>query len=340
MKAAILGASGYIGGELARLLIGHSQIELQQVTSDRLAGQPLSTAHPNLYGQTKLVFSPHEKLAACDILFLTLPHGKAMEGLSGLLQLAPRIIDLSADFRLRQATDYITYYGQTHPQKEWLQHFVPGIPELYRDKLRTASYISIPGCMANAGILALYPLAQEGLITGQVVVDGLTGSSGSGLEQRQANVHAERSGVMRVFKAVDHRHQAEIAQFCGVPISMSAIAVEAVRGVQVLCHVELAERLTEKALWSIYRKYYAKEPFIRLVKRHSGLYRLPEPKILAGSNYCDIGFTLAANQRSLVMVSALDNLVKGGAGNAVQCLNISAGWDERDGLGFFGLHPI
>lgn len=340
MRATVIGGSGYIGGELVRLLLQHPEVTLTQVTSTRFAGRALHMAHPNLRSQTDLLFTGHADATACDVLFLALPHGVAMQEFARWSTLAPMIIDLSADFRLRDPADYATYYDVAHPSPEWLARFVYGAPELHRSQLRDAHYIAVPGCMANAAILALYPLSAAGRLGSEVVVDARTGSSGSGSEPNLASHHAERSGVMRVFKPIDHRHTAEIRQSCATPIYMTASAVEAVRGVQVICHVTLAEPMTEKELWVLYRRAYGAEPFIRLVKQRSGLYRLPEPKILSGTNYCDIGFALAADGRHLVIVAALDNLVKGGAGNAVQCLNIAAGWDECVGLHFAGLHPI
>ncbi len=340
MKATVVGGSGYIGGELVRLLLQHPQIELAQVTSARYAGRALHTAHPNLRSQTNLLFCSPAEVEPCDVLFLALPHGVAMQEFARWSELAPTIIDLSADFRLRDPADYATYYDMPHPCPEWLARFVYGAPELWREQLREARYIAVPGCMANAAILALHPLSAAGLISGEVVVDARTGSSGSGAEPSAASHHADRSGVMRVFKPIDHRHTAEIRQSCAAPVYMTATAVEAVRGVQVVCHARLADPLSEKELWVLYRRHYGAEPFVRLVKQRTGVYRLPEPKILTGTNFCDIGFALAADGRHVVVVAALDNLVKGGAGNAIQCLNIAAGWDERAGLGFAGLHPI
>lgn len=340
MRAAVLGASGYVGGELARLLLEHPHTELVQVTSDHFAGQPLSLLHPNLYGITDLCFSKHDEIQSCDVLFLALPHGVAMQTIARWRDIAPLIIDLSADFRLFDAQSYQKYYTCLHPDETLLHTFVPGIPEFYRERIKQATHISIPGCMANAAILALHPLTQAKLIDGWVMVNGHTGSSGSGTEHDLAGMHAERSGVMRVFKPSDHRHQIEISQICAVPVQMTAMAVEAVRGVQVVCQCSLGHAITEQEIWRLLRLSYEDEPFIRLVKRRSGAYRLPEPKILAGTNYCDIGFALANDKEHLVLIAALDNLVKGSAGNAIQCLNIKAGWNERDGLTFSGLHPI
>jgi N-acetyl-gamma-glutamyl-phosphate/LysW-gamma-L-alpha-aminoadipyl-6-phosphate reductase len=194
--------------------------------------------------------------------------------------------------------------------------------------------------MATAGIMAVCPLSGAGLIQGPVQVDARTGSSGSGVSAGgSANLHAERSGAMRVFAPTRHRHEAEIAQATGLPVRMTATGVEAVRGVQVLCRAQLVDGAGEADVRRAYREAYADEPFVRVVAHRRGAYRLPEPKILAGSNFCDVGFAVSAETGHVVLIGALDNLVKGGAGNAVQCLNVRYGWPERTGLDFPGLHP-
>jgi len=340
MKAAVIGGSGYVGGELLRLLLQHPLVEVAQVTSNSLAGRPVHAAHPNLRGQTGLQFVREEEAGACDALFLCLPHGVAMRTIERWTALAPLVIDLSADFRLRNPADYETYYQAPHPAPEWLARFTYGAPEVHREALRTARYIAVPGCIANTALLALYPLGRAGWLRGDVLVDGRVGSSAAGKEASPSTHHPERSGAVRVFKATDHRHTAEIRQVCQAAVHMTATAIEAVRGVQVVSQVMLPEPATEKEVWGVYRRCYGEEPFLRLVKQRAGVYRLPEPKILSGTNFCDIGFELAADGRRLVVISALDNLVKGGAGNAVQCLNIASGWDEKEGLRFSGLHPI
>lgn len=340
MRVNVIGGSGYIGGELVRLLLQHPRVELAQVTSNRFAGRPLHFVHPNLRGQTDLHFVSDQEVAACDVLFLALPHGVGMKSIERWSGLAPRLIDLSADFRLRNLEDYDTFYHAPHAAPEWLARFVYGAPEVHRDRLRELQHIAVPGCIANAGLLALYPLSRAGLLVGDIFVDGRLGSSAAGTEPGPSTHHPERSGALRVFKAADHRHTAEIRQVCQAAVHMTATAIEAVRGVQAVCQVMLPRPMTEKEVWGVYRGVYGDEPFIRLVKQRAGVYRLPEPKILTGTNFCDIGFELAADGRRLVVISALDNLVKGGAGNALQCLNIAAGWDEREGLRFSGLHPI
>jgi LysW-gamma-L-alpha-aminoadipyl-6-phosphate/LysW-L-glutamyl-5-phosphate reductase len=340
IRVGIIGASGYVGGEALRLLLGHPETEVVAATSHRLAGRRVDGAHPNLRGLTDLCFIEPDRLPDCDALFLAAPHKQTMGLVPELLGGAKQIIDLSADFRLRDAQVYKRYYGLDHAAPELIGSFVPGFPEFYREQLRSADLISVPGCMAAAAILALRPLVEAGLLReGEPVdVDGRAGSSGSGVSAGPENLHAERSGVMRVFAPTGHRHEAEIAQATGLPVRMVATGVEAVRGVQVLCRVRLAEGTEESALRRAYRGAYATEPFVRIVAAKRGQYRLPEPKILSGSNYCDVGFAVGEDGSAL-LVAALDNLVKGSAGNGVQCLNIRYGWPETTGLGFPGLHP-
>jgi N-acetyl-gamma-glutamyl-phosphate/LysW-gamma-L-alpha-aminoadipyl-6-phosphate reductase len=340
IHAAVVGAAGYIGGELLRLLIGHPRVDLAAATSTRLAGSRVDGVHPNLRGCTDLTFCTQDELGEYDVLFLATAHGSTMSLLPRLARHAKTVIDLSGDFRLTDPVVYQAHYGTEHTAPDLLGDFVPGSPELARAALRTADRIAVPGCMATAAILALRPLAAEGLIEPDVTVDARTGSSGSGATAGQANLHAERSGAMRVFAPAGHRHEAEIAQACGLRPAMTATGVEAVRGVQVLCHATLTGGADERAVWRAYRRHYAAEPFVRIVAQRRGMYRLPEPKILLGSNFCDVGFAVRAQSRRIFAVAALDNLVKGGAGNAVQSLNVRMGWPENLGLEFPGLHPI
>jgi N-acetyl-gamma-glutamyl-phosphate/LysW-gamma-L-alpha-aminoadipyl-6-phosphate reductase len=290
--------------------------------------------HPNLRAVTDLRFSSPDALGQCDVLMLCTPHAKTMELLPDLK--ADIIIDLSGDFRLRDPMVFERYYHVRHTAQDLLEEFVTGCPELFRTALSTAALISVPGCMANAAILALAPLA--GMIEPAVQVDARTGSSGSGSVAGPHNAHAERSGAMRVFAPVRHRHEAEVAQLTGLEVRMTATGVEAVRGVQVICHARASGALDDKAVRRVYREHYAAEPFIRLVAHRHGAHRLPDPKNLLGSNFCDIGFAVEGER--VTLIAALDNLVKGGAGNAVQCLNIRLGWPERLGLEFPGLHPL
>lgn len=346
LDVSIIGASGYGGGELLRLLLDHPEVRVRQVTSDSNAGKFVHKVHPNLRKRTDLKFVAVSELDRCDILFVAVPHGAVMRGIGEWLGLAPVIIDLSADFRLRNPDDYPRWYGHEHARPELLSQWVYGIPELHREEMRGASYISSAGCLATAAILGLYPLFRAGVVDLQkpVVIEGKTGSSGAGGGVSLASHHPERSGAMRSFKPTGHRHTAEMLQelsFGGRPqIAFSATSIEAVRGILSTAHVFLDRQMDERELWRIYRKAYSGEPFMRIVKETSGVYRYPEPKILAGSNYCDVGFELDEESGRVVVLAALDNLMKGAAGQAVQCFNVRCGFRETTSLEFAGLHPI
>ena len=341
IRVSIVGASGYTGGELLRLLLFHPEVAVRQVTSERLAGKYVRHTHPNLRAATDLRFVSADELAACDALFLCLPHGRAMDRIDRFRGLAERIVDLSADFRLRDPEAYVRWYGRPHPRPELLADAVYGMPELHRGRLPGAKLVAGCGCNATATILALRPLVAAGVVE-QAVVEVKAGSSEGGNEASAASHHPERSGSVRSYKPTGHRHQAEMLQELGgvLRLSFSATAVEMVRGILATAHVFLSQDMDEKAVWRIFRRAYADEPFIRIVKERQGIYRFPEPKILTGSNYCDVGFELDADARRLVVMSALDNLMKGAAGQAVQAFNVMYGLDERAGLGFPGLHPV
>jgi N-acetyl-gamma-glutamyl-phosphate/LysW-gamma-L-alpha-aminoadipyl-6-phosphate reductase len=347
LRASIVGASGYTGGELLRLLLGHPRIDVVQATSERLAGQFVHFTHPNLRRQATLTFVAAGALEPCDALFLCLPHGSAMQRIESLAALAPRLVDLSADFRLRDAADYVRWYGSEHANPGWLDRFVYGLPELDRDAVRAARFVSGVGCNATAATLALWPLATHGLLdpARDIVCEVKVGSSEGGAEASDATHHPERAGVMRSFAPTGHRHTAEIVQALrrrGVEcaVHLSATAVDNVRGVLATVHAFVRPGVTERDLWKAWRATWADEPFVRIVKERTGLYRYPEPKILAGTNFADVGFELDAATGRVVALAALDNLMKGAAGTAVQCLNLMCGWQETLGLEFPGLHPI
>jgi N-acetyl-gamma-glutamyl-phosphate/LysW-gamma-L-alpha-aminoadipyl-6-phosphate reductase len=340
LRASIVGGSGYAGGELLRLLLSHPQVAVAQVSSQRYAGRFVHGVHPNLRGATRLKFETVEALQPCDLLFLALPHGRAAGQIAHLSTLAECIIDLSADFRLRDSTLYETWYGAAHPEPVWLERFVYGLPEIHREELRKARYVSGVGCNATAVNLALFPFAQQGLID-RAIVEVKVGSSEAGNSPGLAGHHPERSGCVRSFAPVGHRHQAEMIQELGdFELHFSATAVEMVRGVLSTAHLFLNEDLNERDAWQLYREAYGQEPFVRLVKERHGVYRFPEPKILSGTNYCDIGFVKDPQSNRLVVISAIDNLMKGAAGTAVQAMNVMMDWEERSGLEFVGLHPI
>ncbi|GAC1426695.1 MAG: N-acetyl-gamma-glutamyl-phosphate reductase [Ktedonobacteraceae bacterium] len=349
IRVAIVGGSGYTGGELIRLLLFHPHVEIVQVASNRYAGQYVHTTHPNLRKLCSLRFCHPNDLTSCDLVFLCQPHGASSREIERYQALAPRVIDLSADFRLRSSELYQQWYGEAHPASSLQAQAVYGLPELHRGELREATLVSGTGCMATAAILGLAPLYRARLADERIplVVDAKVGSSAAGATPGAGSHHPDRSGAVRSFQPTRHRHTAELIQELGLlnehpllqPIAFSATAIELVRGVLVTAHVFLQERVDERALWRLYREAYQREPFIRIVKERNGVYRYPEPKILAGSNYCDIGFEYDPEQQRVVVIVALDNLMKGAAGNAVQALNSMYGWDETTGLTFPGLHP-
>jgi len=341
MKVAVVGGSGYVGGELLRLLLRHPDVEVVQVTSDSMAGRPLGRAHPNLRKVTSLTFAPHAELRGADVTFVATPHGESMDRMPSLLGTNEFVVDLSADFRLKDPARFAEYYGGTHTHPELLPTSVYGLPELHRDELRTAKIIAVPGCIATASILAIRPLVTAGILDGRpVVVDAKSGSSASGQDAGPAGRHAERSGVMRAYAPAGHRHTAEIEQETGVRIALSCHAVEAVRGVLATAHGFVRHPVEEKDVWRTYRAAYGNEPFVRVVHESDGIHREPEPKILAGTNYCDIGFATDPHAERVVALAALDNLMKGAAGNAVQCYNVRRGLPETTGIDFLGLHPV
>lgn len=345
LRVAVVGGSGYIGGELVRLLLDHPRVRVVAATSTRRSGRRLDGAHPNLRGRTDLRFTEVDRLSDVDVLFVAARHGTLMERMAGWGQLAKQVIDLSADFRLRDPQQWHDHYGTEHTAPWMLPEFVYGLPELHREELRDADRVAVPGCTATAAILALHPVRH--LVAGPVTIDARTGSSGSGASAGPENLHAERSRAMRVFAPVRHRHQAEVLQETGIPARMTVTGVEAVRGVQVVCRVPVrhtGDVPLERTIRDAFTTAYRDEPFVRVVAMSRGTYRLPEPKILLGSNYCDVGFAAgtdpATGAPEVVCVAALDNLVKGGAGNAVQGMNLRHGWPERTGLEFPGLHPV
>jgi N-acetyl-gamma-glutamyl-phosphate/LysW-gamma-L-alpha-aminoadipyl-6-phosphate reductase len=342
-SVSILGGSGYGGGELLRLLLAHPCVEVKQVTSRSHLGEYVYQVHPNLRKRTQLKFSDPSALEPVDILFLAQPHGQAQRHIEEYAGVAQKIIDLSADFRLREAALYQKWYGERHAAPEWLNKFVYGLPELHRAELATARYISGVGCNATASNLALLPLVKADLLdsSSPVFIEIKVGSSESGAEGNAGSHHAERANVIRTFSAFGHRHTAEVIQELGLSeVSLTMTAVDLVRGVLATAHARVKDGVTTKDLWKAYRAAANENPFLRVVKEQRGIYRVPEPKILAGTNYADLGFELDDSNGHVVAMCAIDNLMKGASGSAVQCMNLMMGWEEPTGLEFMGLHPI
>ncbi len=350
MRIGIIGGSGYVGGELLRLLLLHPQVEVTMVTSRQSAGEFIFNVHPNLRGLTQLKFVPqdmNELQKNCDLIFTATPHGGSVSLVPKLLEAGLKVIDMSADFRLKNPTDYETYYGWKHAHPEMLKNAAYGLPELHREEIKKANLIACPGCEATAAILGLAPIIKAGLVDkDKIVVDIKVGSSGGGSKPTTASHHPERSNGVRPYKVVGHRHIAEVEQELNglgseqVKISFTPHAVNIVRGILVTIHTFPKQPVTSKDLWKALRGMYGTEPFIRLVKYLKGPYQLPDPKITMGTNFCDVGFEIDEHANRLIMFSALDNMVKGASGQGVQCLNLLMGIDETTGLKSTGFHPM
>ena len=350
MKVGVVGASGYVGGEILRLLVSHPNAEISMVTSRQYVGEYISRIQPGLKGFTDLTFSEldYDKLTdKCDLVFTAVPHGTAVDIVKALYDRGMKVIDLSADYRLHNPADYDKWYGWQHPHPELLAKSVFGVPELHREEIKKSQLVSCPGCMAVTSILGLYPLIKKNLVdTEHIIVDSKIGSSGAGAGTVSGTHHAMRSGVIRPYKPTKHRHTGEIEQELSlaagnkIKVSMSPHAVDIVRGILCTNHVFLKQPLSEMDLWKIYREQYQNEKFIRLIRDKKGFYKFPDPKFVVGSNFCDVGFDIDEDNNRVVVLSASDNLMKGAAGSAIQNMNVMAGFNEMDGIAQTPLTPV
>ncbi len=338
--ASVVGGSGFTGGELLRLLAGHPNFEIVQATSRSYENKTVGSVHPNLRGRD-LRFSAPDDLESVDVLFGCTPHGVTMERIDSFREAADTVVDLSADFRLDSEAEYDEWYDG-HDRPELLSESEYALPELNRENLPSADLIASGGCNATAAILGLKPLFDGGILTGdeRIVVDVKVGSSEGGAGGGEASSHPERSGVVRPYAPTGHRHEAEIEAFLGTGVSFTAHAVDMTRGASATCHVYPDEAVSTADLWSAFRDSYADEPFVRIVSGGSGVYRYPEPKAVAGSNYAEVGFEVDPKNGRLVVFSAIDNMMKGSAGQAVHAANVALGLEETAGLEFTGLHPV
>ena len=340
MKVGIFGGSGYGGSELLRILLFHPHVEVALVTANEHAGKAVGAVHRNLYGLTDLSFTraPEEleSLSELDFIFLGLPHGQAME-IVPRLPARVRVIDLSGDFRLSDRADFEQHYGREHTAFDLQSRFVYGLTETNRERIRAARYISNPGCFATATLLGLAPLVAEGVLSGRVVVDAKTGSSGSGAKAASNTHHPQRMNSFYAYKPFTHQHVPEIEQELRAvgdwtnELVFMTHSLPVSRGIFASIYAEAKRDMTADELHHIFTGFYRDDFFIRIVEGS------PDINWVKTTNFCDIG--TAVRGRQLVVFSALDNLVKGAAGQAVQNMNLMAGLDEKTGLVLAGTNP-
>jgi N-acetyl-gamma-glutamyl-phosphate reductase common form len=340
LKVGIFGGSGYGGSELLRILLQHPQVEIAFVTANEHAGKPVGDVHRNLYGLTGLRFesAPEDlsKLSDLDCVFFALPHGQAL-ALAPQLPASVKAIDLSGDFRLRDATEFLQHYGREHTAIDLQREFVYGLTETNRASITHARLVSNPGCFATATLLGLAPLVAARQLTGRVIVDAKTGSSGSGAKAAANTHHPQRSNSFYAYKPFTHQHVPEIEQelrrvgdWTSELVFMTH-SLPVARGIFASIYAETKDELTADAARQLFADFYRASFFIRLV---SGS---PDINWVKTTNFCDIGF--AARGRQLVVFTAIDNLVKGAAGQAVQNMNLMFGLDEKTGLLLLGSNP-
>lgn len=338
IRIAIFGGSGYGGGELLRILLAHPNAKIVLVTANEQAGKPVGAVHKNLFGLTDLMFDiAPEDLSSldADIAFFALPHGQALT-LVPQLSSKTKVIDLSGDFRIDDARVFKEFYKLDHAgaiQSE----FVYGLTETNRETIRTAQYIANPGCFATATLLALSPMVKSGLLAGKIVVDAKTGSSGSGAKPAANTHHPQRMNSFYAYKPFMHQHVPEIEQhlhqlgeFQSDLIFMTH-SLPVSRGIFASCYIETTVNLTNEDIGDIYRMFYQDAFFVRLVEGS------PDINWVKTTNFCDIAFNTSGKQ--VVVFSAIDNLVKGAAGQAVQNMNLMFGVDEKTGLRLIGTNP-
>jgi len=329
IRAAVIGGSGYIGGELLRLLWMHPGVELTAISSRRYAGKRVELVHPHLRG-TGLRFSSRSSVDA-DVIFLAVPHGESMKIVEEYLGSA-KIIDLSADFRLPVEL-YRKYYGE-HEKPELIERFIYGLPELHREDIKKAEYVANPGCNATAVILALYPFRGQ---IGEAMADIKASSSAGGRRESLMGMHAERSNVVRVYRAYHHRHEGEVLRETGIRCPFTIHSVNMVRGVFATVYFRMES--SERELLRMVYASYGDEYFVKIVREREGIERLPDVKYVLGSNYAHLGVAYDAENERAMIFSAIDNLVKGGAGQAVQNMNLMFSLKEATGLEHLPLYP-
>ena len=335
-KVAIIGASGYTGGELLRMLLNHPEVEITDITSRQYDGVPAHKIHPHIR-DSGLVFknkAPDELDA--DVVFTATPHGASMKIVPKILETGAKVVDLSGDYRYRDTEVYEKWYGMEHTDKE--NEGVFGLPELYRDEIKKAKLVANPGCFPTGAILSSYPLVKNNLVD-RIIIDSKTGVSGAGVNPSETTHYPNIADNVNPYKISSHRHMSEIQQelhgFEDVKVSFTPHLVPVIRGIQTTSHSFLIEDITEEELREFYEKEYKDEYFIKLMDEGE----IPHLSSVRGSNFVHIGGFEIDETGRVVMLSAIDNLVKGASGQAIQNMNLLLGIEENSGLKHFGLHP-
>ena len=327
IKIGIVGATGYTGLELCRLLLNHPQVQLSVLFSKQHAQKPVRHFFPHLTPLRDFVFQEFdlENMPELDLLFLALPHGQSHVFMPALSKKVAKIIDLSADFRLQDVQKFLDYYEFNHQSPTLLDSFSFGIPELFRDDIASKSLCANPGCYPTCSILGLYPLSKEGYIQNTVIIDAKSGVSGAGKGLKEASLFCEANESISAYNTQAHRHIPEIESILNINILFSPHLTPMNRGMLASMYMDCT--LTEKELITLYQDYYSREPFIRVCDSP-----FPNTKYVSGSNQCFISFKACPEQGKIVVFSAIDNLIKGASGQAIQNMNVMFGFEETLGL--------
>ena len=344
IKVGIYGGSGYTGEELLRLLVCHPGVKVVSVTSRRFAGVPVAEVYPVFSGLTDLVYtdsSPESVADLTDIVFMALPHGVSMEFVPLFFRAGRKVIDLSADFRIRTVATYEAWYGR-HKFPEVLEAAVYGLPELYRESIRNTRLVANPGCYPTSIILGLAPVLRSRWIdTDSVIADSKSGVSGAGRDPQISSLFCEVEGGFKAYKVGGHRHTPEIEQELSVlakremKISFTPHLLPVKRGILSTIYANLIKDVTAEEATALYQTFYREESFVRICR--SGQF--PNLSSVVGSNFCDIGVTVDKRTGRVIIVSAIDNLIKGASGQAIQNMNVMCGLKEETGLPAVALFP-
>lgn len=344
IKVGILGATGYAGIEVVRLLISHPEIQITRIISQSFVGKRVSDVYPNLKGVCDLECSALDEddiADNCDLVFTALPHGASKTVIPSLFRKGLKIIDLSGDFRYNDPEVYEKWYDEPHSAPEVLAESVYGLCELHRDEIKKHTLVGNPGCYTTCSIMALAPLVANKVVdTKNIIIDAKSGVTGAGRSASLPNIYCEVNESLKAYKIATHRHTSEIEQELSILadediiLSFTPHLVPMQRGILATCYANLNQDISAESLVNMFRKFYKGEPFVRIYESGS----LPEIKHVAGSNYVGLGLVVDERLNRVIIVSCIDNLVKGAAGQAIQNMNIICGFDEKTGLESVGMY--